>query len=446
MTGNQDVTAAEHVRDEVARADRIRRGRDAARGVARLAPAAAGVLCLVAVIGRLAGWSPLVAWAALAAFGLGLAAYVVVLRRSRDVSDRTAARVDADAHLAGELRSAHWFAGRPEPSGWVVFHLERAATTLRDVKWERLYPPVPAGWAWTASALLVVTSVAVTLRPIAPGTGAVGRSASAAAGTLAGEVLLLPPDVSRRLEALLAAAQRGTLSASDARQLADLRDALAKIDPNLDSRLAELAKRVQDAANKASLDKSPRDPADANARPGDPNDLKNALDELAARLADTRTGDRASGSDAPASAAGAGQFSRASAQAAVSPANAAQAAIQSVREAATDPGRGQQMMGGGAMGGDSRAGAGGNAGARSGAAADALRAEALRRELIEAHADAPGTNVLKEDIRRKTEQGKSQLGFTRVAAPATFDRSRTLAPPPVPEARRPLVQGYFIRR
>jgi hypothetical protein len=69
----------------------------------------------------------------------------------------------------------------------------------------------------------------------------------------------------------------------------------------------------------------------------------------------------------------------------------------------------------------------------------------LRKELVEAAADTQGDNVNKEDIRRKTEQGKSSIAYTRVA-PATYERSRADAPPPVPEARRPLVQRYFIRK
>jgi hypothetical protein len=116
-----------------------------------------------------------------------------------------------------------------------------------------------------------------------------------------------------------------------------------------------------------------------------------------------------------------------------------------VREAATDPGAAKMMMGGGMMGGDSRPGQGGNNGAQNGADA-LLFAQALRKELIEASADMQGQNVKKEeDIRRKTEQGKSTLGFSRVA-PGAFERSRADAPPAVPEARRALVQRYFIRK
>jgi hypothetical protein len=103
------------------------------------------------------------------------------------------------------------------------------------------------------------------------------------------------------------------------------------------------------------------------------------------------------------------------------------------------------MGGGGPMGGDSRPGAGGNQGAQQGAA-EALLLQALKKDTLEAAADALGENVDKEDLRKKTEQGKSSLGFTRVTAPRTFDPSRAAAPPPVPEARRQLLLNYFIRK
>ena len=97
------------------------------------------------------------------------------------------------------------------------------------------------------------------------------------------------------------------------------------------------------------------------------------------------------------------------------------------------------------MGGDSKPGAGGNTGNKPDGADPLLVAQALRKETVEAAADMQGKNVDKEDIRRKTEQGKSSIGFSRVAAGA-FEAGRADAPPVVPEARRPLVQRYFVRK
>ncbi len=125
---------------------------------------------------------------------------------------------------------------------------------------------------------------------------------------------------------------------------------------------------------------------------------------------------------------------------------AAESATPMVREAAADPGGKMMMGGGGPMGGDSRPGAGGNQGAQQGAAEALLLAQALKKDTLEAHADALGENVEKDDLKKKTEQGKSALGYTRVAETRTFDPSRAAAPPPVPEARRQLLLNYFIRK
>ena len=121
--------------------------------------------------------------------------------------------------------------------------------------------------------------------------------------------------------------------------------------------------------------------------------------------------------------------------------------MQLMREAAKDAGQASMMMGGGGlMGGDSQAGAGGNSGQKTGQADVKSIAEALRRELVEAAADARGENVPIEDIRRKTEQGRSTLGLSKVMPLPSFDSGRTDAPPAVPVARHPLLYNYFIRK
>lgn len=178
---------------------------------------------------------------------------------------------------------------------------------------------------------------------------------------------------------------------------------------------------------------------------GLPEDVRWALEDLAARLANSSADQRKTNENNPSASAETGEKGVGSEQAQSEMGNA-QASMQMVKEAAADPGDAKMMMGGGAMGGDSRPGAGGNEGAQAGAADALLIAKALRQELVEAAQDIKGENVTKEDIRRKTEQGTSTMGFTRVAPPATVERSRADAPPPVPEARRELLQRYFIRR
>jgi hypothetical protein len=64
--------------------------------------------------------------------------------------------------------------------------------------------------------------------------------------------------------------------------------------------------------------------------------------------------------------------------------------------------------------------------------------------VVEAAQDNAGDNIDTE-IRRKSEEGSSQIAFTQGAA-GQFDKSRAAAPPPVPEARRSGVQSYFVRK
>ena len=103
------------------------------------------------------------------------------------------------------------------------------------------------------------------------------------------------------------------------------------------------------------------------------------------------------------------------------------------------------MSGGGQPGGDPRTGAGGHGGAPV-PAEQAKLLQALRKELVEANSDTPGENVNKDDLRRKTEQSTSAMGYSKAGMPVTFDPSHASAPPPVPESRRSLVQSYFVRK
>src|SRR4051812_49336584 len=108
MTGNpaplKTSPASDVVRARVADADRLRRMRDESRRVWRVAPLVAVVCLAVAAAARWAEWSPLVPVAAVLLAAAALALAVVMARRHRDVSDRVAAALDADASLNGELR------------------------------------------------------------------------------------------------------------------------------------------------------------------------------------------------------------------------------------------------------------------------------------------------------------------------------------------------------
>jgi hypothetical protein len=186
-----------------------------------------------------------------------------------------------------------------------------------------------------------------------------------------------------------------------------------------------------------------------NSSAGLPEDVRWALEDLAARLANS-SAERETNPENQSASSESGEAGLGSEQAEAEQSSAAsEGGMQMMRQAASEGGDSQMMMAGaGAMGGDSAGGEGGNSGTGAGEGEFESIAQALRQELVEASQDVRGDNVQpdeQEEVRRKTEQGDSSLGFTRVA-PATFDRSRAVGPPAVPDARRPLLFNYFIRR
>jgi hypothetical protein len=442
-------SSASLIRDIVARADRRARARDAMRTAARVAPILGGILLVVALAARLLGWPPVVPLAALGAVLVAVVGSLVVARRARPASDAIAARIDADASLAGELRSAHWFASGSEMGDWTAFHVEHAARRANTVDWTALYPPVRATRAWVTTAACAIAVVALSIN--------VPARAPADSVMVDGVPVTkdeLPEELKRKLDALMMAMEEGKLTAEAAEaSLEQLKDLMANIDPALQKKLEAMLKNRplgEDAVTKRKdLDEEDlAEIAEKGTNAGLPEDVRWSLEDLAARLANSSAEKRETNPNNQAASSETGEKGVGSEQAQAEQAGAqASMQMQMVKEAAADPGMSQMMMGGGAMGGDSRAGAGGNSGKDTGELPDALLiAKALKKDVIEAAQDIKGENVDKEDIRRKTEQGKSTMGFTRAAPPATFERGRADAPPPVPEARRDLLQRYFIRR
>jgi hypothetical protein len=413
------------------------------RQLARFAPIAAGFVLIVAALGKWLGWQPLLPLGVLAILAAGLAAFVLIARRARAATDATAARIDADAQLGGELRSAHWFAAQADHSPWPTFHLQRAAARVGSVSWRNVYPPVRANRAWAFTALLGIAAVTLTLKvPTAqPARATNAADTLAAAAAKAG--IELPPDVAKRLQELLANADAGKLLPQDAKKLAELNDILKKLDPNASPDLAELMKKLQAAADAAKDAKTGDDLAKAA---GTEEEFKAAMDDLASKLGE-KPGEGKPDDAAKASPnASEDQFGKSQAQSKTGQQGKVQMSMQLVKEAQAEQNDAQPMMQGGAQGGDSAAGKGnGNQLSKKGAG-DLLKAETLKRELVEASADTKGQNITKEDLRRKTEQGKSTLSFTHAAAQTTVDRSKAAPPPPVPDSRKALVQSYFIRK
>jgi hypothetical protein len=417
--------------------------------IARLAPMAAVVAVAVAIAGRFAGWALPATLVSAGVLVVAVIAVSIVYARRRESDDAIATRVDDDANLGGELRSAHWFASKDDRDDWTDFHLQRAAARASGVEWAGLYPAEHniKSWAATAACLAIAVTVSMIGRTqpvIAGGPAAVADGQKGEAGDQ------LSDELRAKLDALLAAMGKDQFdAAANKADLELLKKLMANVDPALQKKLDDLLKQKPATDQKTQakgLDEN-LDERGADTTAGLPEDVKWALEDLAAKLANSNA-QRQTNENNPGASTQTGEKGKGSAQAEMAAGKSGDPSIQMVREAASDPGAAKMMPGGGGMmGGDSRAGQGGNnPNAKPGSATPEQIAQTLRKELIEAQVDAQGENVSKEDLRRKTEKGTSAIGFTRVAAPANFDPSRATAPPTVPEARQPLVQQYFIRR
>jgi hypothetical protein len=416
--------------------------------LSRLAPAAGLIVLLAGILGHLAGWSiavPLAAAGVMAAAMLGTA---WLTRRTRPTTDEIAARVDADAGLSGELRSAHWFATAPAGDDWTAFHVEQAAGRCSRVEWRTVYPPAAARGAWLAAAVLV--AAAFVLPAGLPSWPAASASVPSTAEILEAAVELdsLPPEVRDQLLELLSAIQSGTLTPEEA--LAKLREltSFAKLAAERQQEIAEL---LEQAVAREEGGEQART-ADPLAGSGMTEDVKWARENMASRLAseeaqrseigkqgpDVEQTDRqaempmmpdAAGGETEESAAGK-MGMRVPAKPTGGPEDSSGMLLRNRNAAIGDPGSAP----------------GGKRGTmRYGTNDASTLAAALKREMIEANVNIDRSNLDHEERRRKTEQSWSALRYTRATGRLTFDRARTDAPQSVPEARRPLVGRYFVR-
>ena len=374
--------------------------------------------------------------------------YLFLNSRPRHVSDAAAAAIDADASLAGELRSAGWFATNEKDDAWVDLHLERAANRLEAANWPALYPPVRAPRARAATAVLVVATLAVAvLFPEYTGL----RSLSAETTAKRTPPVTLPEDLQQALEQLLAAAEEGTLDGQSALlSSAEMKELLAKLRELRDTEaLKELSHAMSPDAEdvpqrsaqemKALADRL-RHAAEINP---DAREFRTSLEQLAKNLSEAAAAEEAGAENARNAPASSEPGDSSQASKASGP---NEPTIQSMKESQDAAGSDSVIM----MSNKDATAAGppgfgvGGSGSTSGEARPTNIEAALRQETIEANSDTSGPNV-DADVRRKTEQGQATATFTHGAA-GQSDRSRAAAPPPVPEERRSDLQRYFIRK
>lgn len=450
------------MRAAVAAGDARRRSREANHRLWRVAPAVAAGCLLVAGVSWWMGASSVTPLLVTALSAAGVAAYTIAQRRVRAVSDAVAARIDADAGLAGELRSASWFAAREERDEWVAFHLSRAADRLSDFNWSQLYPPVRALRAQVVTGAMLAGAIAIAWSLSDHSASGVSASPIRVAGQtmtgeMPGQLEMVPEDLRRQIEELLAAAAQGTLAGEkQTKRALELWNMFEQINADMDPEaLKALAKAMDptkkgsaDMASKALMDLANKAQKAAEAK-GLSGDMKKALEDLGMEMAQSADAEqRMAASDsqnAQKSSTGSGKDGEPGAASAEA-GSLDQANIQFSKDTA---GAGaSMMMMSSQMGpkGDPAAGFGGagNSGEAPNNGTMPGLQQALRRETVEASEDVLGENVLSE-TRKKTEHGQATVTYTRGASGAS-DRSKASAPPTVPEGRRAAVQTYFTRK
>jgi hypothetical protein len=420
-----------------------------------VAPWLAALDLAVAALSRWLGWPIALPLIVVAATVLAIAAFVLASKRARPISDSTACRIDREAGLGGELRSASWFASAETRDDWADLHLERAASHLQTVDWPALYPFVRRPKAWTATAVLMLGALGLIITlPARASLHASGQTTYVPGvrkiAVPDGEQL--PADLAKQLEALLANLDAERMNAKELNaQAAELKSLLDRLgifnDPE---KLKDLEQSLAaSAANPADETKKMLDMAKNAERAANvaalPPDVRDALKNLALQfMEDAQEGEPPAGAQ-PAPKELQKQTSAEPTKGSASDIN--QANIQFSRDQSPEAGAGIVMLAqqNGDQGTGVQSGPGGGTGERKTGDGKLLAIEqALRHETVEANKDIAGDNVSVE-TRRKTEQGHAGATFTH-ATPVQSDKGGAAAPPPVPEDRRAQVQSYFIRK
>lgn len=439
------------VRDLVAAGDRRRRQRAVAKALSRAVPAAAAGVFLAGMVASALGWSAAVTAALWIVAAAVLAGWAALRTRARPTSDALAAAVDEDAGLGGELRSAHWFSSHPSSSPWAEFHVAEAARRAAGVPWHDVYPRTHARGAWLAAAVLTAAAFAVPVGLPA------GRWLPVSVPTGAEELVdlsafdELSPELRDKLLELLAAVSERKMTPLEA--LAELRELtdFAKMDQAMKDQIAQL---LDDAlTNRERFEKTkPGSPADA-ANENMTRDTEWARENMASRLANEEAQKAAEdaargGESEETESKEPGPTTDQSAEGEAGEASEGQPSAKvPAKPSESADGAAVMMLGNSdsAIGEPGSVFGGKRGNVRYGTTQAADLAASLKKETIEAVVNMDRSDLENDDRRRKTEQSWSSLSYTRGGARAAFDREKTGAVRAVPEARKPVVERYFVR-
>jgi hypothetical protein len=258
----------------------------------------------------------------------------------------------------------------------------------------------------------------------------------------------LSPELRDKLLELLAAVREGTMTPVEAmaalRKLTDF----AKVDAAMQEQIAQL---LEDAlTNRDQFQKTnPPSPADSASMT---SDVEWARENMASRLASEEAqkaedATRAGENESPESHQPGPTTEQSAEGEAGEPSEGQPGARMPAKPSESAEGASVMMLGNpSSTVGEPGSVFGGKRGnVRYGTSQAADIAASLKKEMVEANVNVDRSDLDNEDRRRKTQQSWSSIGYTRSGGRGSFDRARTDAVRAVPEARKPVVERYFVR-
>ncbi len=449
-----ESSARQSVRSSAARGDRARRVAAANRRIARYALPVTASACLASALIPVLGGPGSVGLTLLVA-GAAIAGATVLAARfaPRVLHDGVVAQLDRAAALDGSLRSAYWFAthdssttrAADRTAPLIASHLEEAASRAAGVDWTRVYS-WPLNRARTALVVAcIVAAVGLSFKPLPR----LSRPAVQARheGGGAPETSTTPADapgapVPQILEGIKAL-RSGRKPSEE--QLSAIGHALdtARHDP-------AARKRIEGEVN--ASDSKGTDPRQSSSSDSESaawsNDYQNGFEMSDLDWAYQEAMARGRTDEAPHPEPGGD----------VTPPSGTSDPSSKGRPA--EPAAAGELTGS-PIEGDTRGRpadfssllrgtqhATGHSGAPDQAKDDgraARLAAALRTEVVHANSEITLPNLDRPASRRATTASSVPPAAPGASEHVAYDRSHAAQPPAVPDARRPLLRGYFLR-
>jgi len=411
----------------------------------------AAAACLASALSPVLGGSGALGLVLLAAGAIVAGVMVLAARFSPHVlHDSAVAQLDRAAGLDGSLRSAHWFAGHDpaapavDPSRlWIASHLEEAASRAALVDWTGVYRRPSRRLSWLLTLACAVLTAGLSVRPLprlVRRTIEANAAASPAIASAPDAPASLVPQVLEGIKAM-----RAGRTPSE-KQLSAIGQALetARHDPIARKRIeAEVNgsdSKQTEARQSAQSDSDTAAWSDDYHNGFEMSDLDWAYQEAMARGRSEEATHAEPGGEVTTPPSGTSDPSSKG-----RPAEPAAAGELNGTPVEGDT-RGRPADFSSLLRGTQHAS--GNSGAPD-QAKDAGRtarlAAALRTEVVHASSEITLPNLDRPAARRATNESKAPLAAAATTEPVRYDRSRATQPPAVPDARRPLLRGYFLR-